>query len=198
MDFMLRYYGPLPSNGSIDDKHRIRIVLHNQLVELCRQDALVADALNPDLPQAQLKGRKVDVPRPMKVMYFYVSIGGYEFVPLIHRPHEQACALEILFLRRERPGDIVRHGGDLDNRLKTLFDALRMPLEPTEVCGLPPSDSGSRMLCLLEDDSLITKIGVTTHQLLEPMPSGEDSANVELLIHATVLSTYPIIANLGF
>jgi hypothetical protein len=37
--------------------------------------------------------------------------------------------LNILFLRADIPGKVVQ-SGDIDNRLKTLFDALRMP-QPT-------------------------------------------------------------------
>jgi len=65
----------------------------------------------------------------MKILFFYVPIAKFNFVPIIHRPHEFSCTLEVLFLRREKPGNIIRNGSDLDNRLKILFDALRMPLD---------------------------------------------------------------------
>ena len=198
MDFMLRYRGPLPSVGSPRDKHAIREIVHSQLENLCAQEPLLADAKAEDLPVATLKGRAVDVPRPLKTMYFTVAVDGFNFVPLIHRPHELVCSLDILFLRRERPGAIITHGGDLDNRLKTLFDALRMPHDSTELAGVVPGSGPKRMYCLLEDDSLITQVSVNTQQLLEPLTEGEDSSTVELLIHVRVQSTYPMIANIGF
>lgn len=197
MDFVLRYRGPLPANGGVRDKHLIRTAIHAQLQELCNQQPLLEQAKLENLPEGILKGRGVEVPRPLEIMYFYISLGGFRFVPLIHRPHELACALDILFLRREKPGAIVQHGGDIDNRLKTLFDALRMPHNVSELSGLAPTHTDERMYCLLEDDSLITRLSVSTQQLLEPIGT-EHPSTVELLIHVTVQSTYPMWANLGF
>ena len=162
MDFVLRYRGPLAANGSIKEKHQIRKAIHVQLEELCNQEPLLEQARSDTLPEGILKGRKVEVPRPLKVMYFVVRLGGFQFVTIIHRPHELACSLDILFLRRERPGAIIRHGGDLDNRLKTLFDALRMPHEPSELTGIAPDVSDQKLYCLLEDDALVTRISVAT------------------------------------
>lgn len=198
MDFVLRYRGPLPSNGSVKDKHHIRTAIHAQLQALCNQEPLLVQAKLDTLPEGVLKGREVEVPRPLEIMYFFVALGGFCFVPIIHRPHELVCALDILFLRREKPGAIIRHGGDLDNRLKTLFDALRMPHDATELAGVLPECPNQRMYCLLDDDSLITRVSVSTQQLLEPIGAGEHPTTVELLIHVTVQSTYPMWANLGF
>lgn len=198
MNFVLRYRGPLPANGGVKDKHRIREAMHAQLDELCNQEPLLKQASLTTLPEGVLKGREVEVPRPLEIMYFFVALGGFRFVPIIHRPHELACALDILFLRREKPGAIIRHGGDLDNRLKTLFDALRMPHDASELAGIAPKQLDQRMYCLLDDDSLITHVSVTTQQLLEPVVAGEHPSTVELLIHVTVQSTYPMWANLGF
>lgn len=198
MDFVLRYRGPLSANGSIKEKHQIRRAIHVQLQELCNQEPLLQQARSDTLPEGILRGREVEVPRPLKVMYFVVRLGGFQFLPIIHRPHELACSLDILFLRRERPGAIIRHGGDLDNRLKTLFDALRMPHDSSELTGIAPDVSDQRLYCLLEDDALITRVSVATQQLLEPPAAGEHASTVELLIHVTVQSTYPMLANLSF
>lgn len=198
MDFVLRYRGPLASNGSVKQKHRIRRAVHLQLQELCKQEPLLAQAQLNKLPEGVLKGREVEVPRPLDAMYFAVALGGFQFVPIIHRAHELACSLDILFLRRERPGAIVQHGGDLDNRLKTLFDALRMPYDVAELRDIEPNTPDERLYCLLEDDALITRVAVSTQQLLEPLALGEQESTVELLIHVTVQSTYPMWANVGF
>jgi hypothetical protein len=50
-----------------------------------------------------------------------------KYIPLIRKSLHLACALDIQFLRHEEPGLLVLQGGDLDGRLKTLFDAMRMP-----------------------------------------------------------------------
>jgi hypothetical protein len=59
-------------------------------------------------------------------------MAGFEVIP----EDDTSCSIDILFLHRDAPGRIVRSGGDIDNRIKVLFDALRVP----DVChGLPPA-----------------------------------------------------------
>jgi hypothetical protein len=198
MDFVLRYRGPLHSNGKVKEKHEIRRILGKQLSELCSQEPLFQAALDPNIPKAILKSRKIEVKRPLESMFFFVELSGFQFVPLISRPHELACSVDIQMLRRERPGAIVTHGGDLDNRLKTLFDALRMPHNKSEMRGISPPTSTDRIFCLLEDDSLITRVAVNTYQLLEPLEKDEDETTVEILLQVQVQSTYPMRGNIGF
>jgi len=38
-----------------------------------------------------------------------------------------------LFLRPGEPGRLVSRGGDIDNRIKTLLDGLRMPTDAIEL-----------------------------------------------------------------
>jgi hypothetical protein len=83
-----------------------------------------------------------------------------------------SCAIEILFLRPEPPGGIVR-GGDVDNRIKTLFDGLKMPREAQDLGPyLNPGADEDPFYCLVEDDQLITSVSVETDTLLEPKPRG--------------------------
>jgi hypothetical protein len=193
MDFVLRYRGPLASAGGPREKHQIRLAIHPQLKQLCALNEQFKLALEANLPEATLKGRRVEVQG--EFFFFTVRVGDLSYVPLISRPHHLACSLDITFLRRESPGAIVQ-GGDLDNRIKTLFDALRMPHDPSEIpSGITGCDE--RMYCLLEDDSLITRVSVTTHRLLEPPSAGEE-ADVDLLMHVILQSTYPMWGNLGF
>jgi len=196
VNFVIRYRGPLPSNGNAEDKHRIRVVIHPQLQTLCTHEPLLKQALEPNLPEGRMRGSDVDVPRPLEALFWFARLNGFQVVPLIHRPHELACSLEVMFLRRERPGAILR-GGDLDNRLKTLFDALRMPQTAAEV-GASAREADERLYCLLQDDSLVTRVSVSTFQLLEPLASGEHRDTVELLIQVAVQSTFPMVGNVGF
>lgn len=73
------------------------------------------------------------------------------------------CSLDILFLRKDVGGSVVSNGGDLDNRLKVLFDGLRMP-SIDEVGST--SDGGNVIYCLTEDDALISDFSVKTDRLL--------------------------------
>jgi hypothetical protein len=79
-----------------------------------------------------------------------------------------ACSLDILFLRRDSPGNLVRSGGDIDNRINTLFDALRRPENGEEVAGFPPGPNEDPFFCLMETDSLVTEVSVITDRLLLP------------------------------
>jgi hypothetical protein len=94
------------------------------------------------------------------------------------------CSVDVLFLRRDVPGGIVRHGGDIDNRLKVLFDALRMPTRANEVDDVqqPPNENPC-CFCLLSDDKYIDQISVTTDRLLTPQESTESIHDVILVIH---------------
>jgi hypothetical protein len=102
--------------------------------------------------------------------------------------------LDITLLRPGPPGAIIS-GADIDNRLKTLFDALKVPREPN---ALPPDDvpgiGEMPFFCLLGDDRLITRVNVDTDALLEPAPSPRD---VELTIRVTTRVSRLMFANMG-
>ena len=86
-----------------------------------------------------------------------------KFIPLVTEEMGLRCKLDILFLRPEDSGTIYA-GGDLDNRIKTLFDALRIAKDKQELGGAEPSSEP--IYCLLEDDRLISEIRVNADQLL--------------------------------
>jgi len=155
MNFTLYYRGALKSNGGPKEKHRLRRRFHPQLRILWSQE-----------PLSHFTG-------------FYESsnsensiarrIGPFTFVPLVCQAFHLVARVHVTLLRPEPPGSIVTQGGDIDNRLKTLLDSLKIPSEPG---ALPPEaapDSGEKLFfCLLEDDNLITELSVNTKQLLEP------------------------------
>jgi hypothetical protein len=77
------------------------------------------------------------------------------------------CSLDILFLRPEKPGSILGSAGDIDNRIKTLIDALRIPADGSEMKRHEGDDPDPNpMYCLLQDDALITTLKVETDRLL--------------------------------
>jgi hypothetical protein len=101
------------------------------------------------------------------------------FAPILTRKMNASCSLAIKFMRNEHPGQIV-HEGDMDNRLKTLFDALRLPGNDDEVLldlvppryrkVAPDAPTPDVCICLLEDDSLITDLSVATVVIMTPLP----------------------------
>jgi hypothetical protein len=186
---MLRYRGPLPGDKprTSKEKQHIRMQLHPQLAELVKREPLFNEAARVDLEAGTFKNGVICLLNSNQ-RSFRFPLCGFDFVPLINRPYQLACQLDITWLRQERPGDIVQ-GGDLDNRLKCLFDALRMPHRETDLAGCENGSGRERCYCLLDDDSLITKLSVATYHLLEPAPRGHERHNVDLLIHVIVQST---------
>lgn len=110
---------------------------------------------------------------------------GWRFVPLVTEFMSLRCSLHVLLLRPDLPGRIIS-SGDIDNRLKTLFDALRLPQNEAELggCEVPP-ESELPMYCLLEDDKLIEHVSVETDVLLEPVGDsfGENDVRIVLTVN---------------
>jgi hypothetical protein len=180
MEFHLIYQGKLPAASQTStrarEKHDMRKVFHKQLAVLWKtQPFLIQFA----------RGMPQD-PKPFPLADRYARC-GYRFMPLVSEWFMVACALDILFLRRDGPGSLIKSGGDIDNRLKVLFDALRMPQVCNEVCGDAPAPDEDPFFCLLEDDKLINKVQVETNWLLTP-PAPKDHINdVHLIIRVKTI-----------
>ena len=131
MLFRLVYSGPLRANGDLKHKQHIRRALHPQLRELW---------------ETELKHEsRLDVWKPR-------SVGSFKFVPLVISAENLIAELDVLLLRQEEPGKILTRGGDIDNRLKTLFDALPMPKDASEIPpGDKPGANEAPFYCLLEE-----------------------------------------------
>jgi hypothetical protein len=140
--------------------------------------------------------------RPPEAQSFYkFPLGRYTFIPLVTRLHGLVCEIDITFLRREEPGAIVNEGGDIDNRLKTLFDALRIPYNAAEMGRSTDPGDTVNVFCLLEDDLLITRLSVRTGRLLGPLDlteTKERETDVEIHIHAFIKVNRGTFENLDF
>ncbi len=122
-------------------------------------------------------------------------VGAYLFAPLVYQEINLVAKLEITMLRPEEPGSIVSHGGDIDNRIKTLFDALRMPQAATEIPeDWKQTDDEQPLCCLLQDDSLVVDVSVRTDRLLVPV---SHQLEVITLIKVTTKSTRATALNLA-
>jgi hypothetical protein len=171
LEFRLVYKGRLPSGtkSRIADRNRIRLQIHEQLKRLWN--------LDPHLRAQGADGRLDRIADNYKR-------GDLRIVPLITESNAWVCALDILFLRRDPPGRIVSAGGDLDNRIKVLFDGLRIPRDQQEMQSDFRHLDGP-LFCLMEDDALIVEVKVTTDRLLVPVDiaEGEADSHVQLVIH---------------
>ena len=205
MKFTLTYEGELKSNDKPKSKWEIRKQIHPQLNELWStnptlkqvrrgrripKDGYFQLEAHHSLPQAELhspiRENEIDLCAP-------VVRGGRQFWPLIRESYALTCALRILFLRAEEPGRIYQ-GGDIDNRLKTLLDALAVPRDDTHVIADASLDDP--IYCLLEDDALIIGLDIATHRLLAPKSVSKHE--VKLIIEVDVRVSQSRIYNHPF
>ncbi|MBI5041684.1 MAG: hypothetical protein HZB57_10955 [Gammaproteobacteria bacterium] len=183
MEFTLYYRGDLKANRGSKDKQELRRYFHEQLKSLWHQMPL--KERHKLLEKEPAKG-DVGIIR---------TINGFHFAPLVTEKLNLIAELKITLLRPEPPGSIITQAGDIDNRLKTLFDALKIPSEPTAIpSGDLPREGEDPFYCLLEDDNLITKIQVETDRLLDDFKSPSE---VVLLIHVLTKATRTSWANMG-
>ena len=178
MKFRLYYRGSLRANGTPQHKQCLRQHFHRQLEDLWNQVPLREHKalLNPSY---KFNARK--------------SVDGQTFTAIVNSQLHFVATLDITLLRPEEPGCIVTQGGDIDNRLKTLLDALTIPQSNQIPKGWSPEDSKQPFHCLLEDDNLITGLTVTVDRLLD----SKNKSEVVLMIYVEVSATLATMDTLG-
>jgi hypothetical protein len=200
VQFRLVYKGRLASNGDPREKHLVRKFFHPQLAEFWKHHPVLSKQVRQNYERARTPHNLVSDPGPaveiaietrhpgrgkpwVEFLGDFYTRGNYRFVPLVRKGHA-VCSLDILFLRRDSPGHLIKHsGGDIDNRMKTLFDGLRMA-EVGELKQFPTPDANeSPFYCLLEDDADISEVRITSDRLLIPLESLEHKDDVHLIIH---------------
>jgi hypothetical protein len=209
MEFRLTYEGPLLAETErdatvrrtrADHKHEIRKALHPQL----RQWWQVSPYLQQQPPDPPIAGKGVVFAWPsfqhtQRRIAERFERFGYNFVPLALKELDLHCSVEILLLREGMPGGVVTNTGDLDNRLKTLFDALSMPKEANQVGKYKKPDSDEvPFFCLLEDDSVITRASVESDTLLEPVSTPPSHNDVRAVITVKLRPSRVNALNVGF
>lgn len=180
MNFTLVYWNTQlrPSgNKSLPwEKHRIRRDLSSQLERLWEVHSVLRGYDQHKKIQGALAKR--------------FERSGTEYVPLVVADIGLVCDLDITFLRPEEPGKLILESGDIDNRIKTLLDALRVPTDGSEAYLKPEETKPERIYCLLENDSLVTQMQITTDRLLVPDTSEKFEAC--LLIRVNVRGLSPL------
>jgi len=146
-----------------------------------------------------LKGSKIYIDPPTVKggdISLLETVGNFTFAPLISSRLALAASLQITMLRPEEPGAIILQSGDIDNRLKTLFDALSVPAHENQIPKDDfPAVGESPLFCLLQDDRLITDFSVSTDRLLE---QGVHENEVVVLVHVRTKVTKHIYAAIPF
>ena len=218
MKFRLTYEGKLRPTGNepkaetnrlANHKHGIRRHFHKQLKCLWEMDRFLREyKVSPEDWDSQVPAADSIwahwAPDPAKMIPLKEAVEavdryhqyGYRFVPLVLEPFSLLCSLKILFLRRDIPGNVIS-AGDIDNRVKTLIDAFRMPKSPNELVheDAKPRPGEDPFFCLLEDDTQVSDFSVQTDTLLD---SQADDNTAKLVITVELRPYYVTTLNLNF
>jgi hypothetical protein len=222
MRFRLVYEGELRPNQRDPMEHQpdrlaehkqgIRKIFHTQLKQLwatnkfLKNHKMLPTAFNnpnySQLPTDQAWGWEsaTDNQPMVDVIAHNYQRNGYRFVPLVREEMSLLCDLDILFLRRDHPGSVLE-AGDLDNRIKTLVDCLRMPKAGNELRGNEfPGAGEDPFFCLLDDDKAVSGLAVQTDIFLKPpMANLEEDKRQTLLVITVNLRPYDVtMFNLSF
>ena len=158
LKFRLIYRGPLASGSGkahLDQKSALRRVFHEQLAELWQQHAGLRALSDPAKRFRHKKEANFRLPNTEGDTYNFLYLIGDGRRTIVLTGHS-------VFENRDSPGGLVKQSGDdLDNRLKILLDALRMPRENSHVAKGPPKPDEDPYFCLLQDDYLIEKMKIT-------------------------------------
>jgi len=155
MKFKLIYYGELLINPKrrTHHLHDIRSVLSPQLKRLTEISPYteIRDKLN-----ARGKGMR--------------EVGGVKFFPIITPELDLLAEIDVQIMH---PEILDTPHADIDNRMKTLLDALKRPQNENEVAeATADAVRGKKdniIYTLLDDDHLVTRLTInTSHLLAEP------------------------------
>ncbi len=180
MRFTLTYKGELPSRGKAVPRHALRRALHPQLRQLWMHPPLSACGhwLDPGVSGDQAGAA-------------LFTRGGHQFAVIVRRDIRLVAELDVLLLRPEQPGSILQDA-DIDNRFKTVFDALCYPQQDQQVPGdWHPGPEEEPLFCLLEDDRLVTRVTLDTDRLL----AAENPEHVALTIRVQLRAFSPTWAS---
>ena len=207
MRFRLVYQGELSASANkskTPEVSRIRTKLSPQLEFLWQTHnalqvlANTAFVENPEKPNTNViidgvtrSPREIAqrFPRNMISLCAPLQVGAANsYTPLIRKSLNLNCELSVLFLRQEDPGMLVTQGGDLDGRIKTLLDALRMPSKDEQQIAPPPN---AHEYCLMEQDALVSALNVETDRLLFPATGKANEVCLVIEVSVVVLRVVP-------
>lgn len=196
MEYRLTYEGRLASGNSAtaQHKHDIRRVFHSQLKAFWQSHPFMSTERpwGGKFAAAAAQGAAQPTNR-LEELADYYRRGNYRFYPMVFDEQRLLVHLDVLFLRPGNPGAAL-NGADIDNRMKTLFDALKIP---EGINGNPAGDEDP-MFVLLEDDRLVTKLTVETDQLLQPTGPNAGQQDARLVITVRITPYVRLIGTMGY
>lgn len=210
MRFRLTYQGELlgghGNNSRAAHKHDVRKQLHPQLKRLWEtnpilsglgaQEAQTLESFYKALLLPDVASAGDREPRPfLELLQEREDRYGIKWVPAITEELYLTCGIEILYLRPGARGGAMQ-SGDIDSRIKTIFDALGMPRSGG---GLPDEDKGDEPIyTLVKDDSLFSHVSVETDELLRPTTAKAGKNDSHVIITVNIQPTIVTLVNLGF
>jgi len=163
--------------GVTEHKHELRTAFHYQLSEFWRKHPPLKAFENPVVASPN---------------FVVKNVGPFRFKPLVSSEYAAVADINLFMLRAGATGEILK-GGDIDNRLKTLFDALSIPSQDNQLPSQAPGDDQVPFYCLLEDDRLVSSVRVETAPLLR---KDIEPLDVVLFIQVTVKTTHVTRSNM--
>jgi hypothetical protein len=208
LEFRLTWQGQLLADTTRDGaarrsraehKQKIRQGLHPQLKRLWANSPFLSKAGQPGKTPGTRIFATLSAKNSTEGLANRFSMFGYRFVPLVVHELDLLCSVDILFLRLGEPGHMISRAGDVDNRLKTIFDALCLPRNASQLGPYTsPGPDEDPFFCLFQDDSLITKASVETDVLLQPTSNPPNPSDVHLVITVRLRPGRITAENVGF
>lgn len=192
MHFTLVYDGVLPSIGNappplsqskLTAVWAIRDVISRQIDRLYETHPMLA---GQGFVDNRIAASAVRVP---------IERHGQMFLAIARPELSLKCELDIKMLVNHAPGSVLTGTGDLDNRIKTLNDALRIPKEKHEMAGRTVP-TGHAYACLMSDDALVTSFKVVMDRHLDL--ANQPPQFVHLVIDVRIVPSELTVQNRAF
>lgn len=170
MKITLTHLGEVPGNKRPPEKiDAIRQDFHAQLAKLWghHQLAVLKEWLDSGFAAGAPDYRR--------------KLGGRTYLPIASDRIGARVRLSILLLSGVHPRNPAYHAGDIDNRFKSLIDALSVPCQASLIPRKAPQRD---TICLMSDDSLIDELKVRTAPFLAQDNPSKSLAIVEAKIVA--------------
>jgi hypothetical protein len=209
--FTLIYDGDLPSAGNKPQPvpaSLIRNVFHDQLADLWESHVIFRQLARtartypggsffsdgkfppPELPDYNEPVRPLQPGQTDYCAPIPVSGASASYIPIVRRSLYLAAAVDVLFLWHEEPRSLMQQGGDLDGRLKTLFDALKMP-DPKDSNYKGARPTADPLYVAPEDDALISDFSIKSGSLLGRGAKKKHEVRLTIDITIKVLRVFP-------
>ena len=186
MNFTLFYPGEIRSGNKNNARHidEIRRAISPQMERLYSLEPLTAGGVICE-PSG-------DSEKDKNMCCCFTNVGGRNFSCLVSKWMRTACKLHITYYESEGSLSVANSLVDIDNKTKTLFDALALPLE-SQIASLDPCKG--RTHCLCQDDSLVWEAKIGRLRLLD---KNLFNATSFTQIEVEIIPTQLTISNIGF